>query len=80
MSDFLTRLAERALGLTPLAQPWLAPRFARGPELASNLEGAAGLATETAPAAAAAAPADVEEEAAVWRRLLEQPVEPDRPR
>jgi len=28
MSDFLTRLAERALGLGPMIRPWVAPRFA----------------------------------------------------
>ena len=30
MADFLTRVAERALGLTPLAQPKVLPRFADG--------------------------------------------------
>ena len=28
MSDYLTRLAERALGLGPMVRPWIAPRFA----------------------------------------------------
>jgi hypothetical protein len=67
VSDFLTRLAERAQGLALLAQPWIAPRFARGPEIAS---GGAGAAAAPHPAG------DAGEEAAVWRRLLEQPPEP----
>ncbi|MCC6444421.1 MAG: hypothetical protein IT210_13330 [Armatimonadetes bacterium] len=31
MADFLTRLAERALGLAPTVEPVIAPRFAPGP-------------------------------------------------
>lgn len=31
MSDFVTRLAERAMGTVPIVQPLIAPRFARGP-------------------------------------------------
>ena len=34
MTDFLTRLAERTLGLTPCVEPVLAPRYAPGPATA----------------------------------------------
>src|SRR5260221_10603048 len=36
MADFLSRLAEQALGLTPIAQPLVAPMFAPGPAAASD--------------------------------------------
>lgn len=49
MSDFLTRLAERAQGLAPLAQPWLAPRFAAGPDLGSAPGQGGDRAAEPAP-------------------------------
>jgi hypothetical protein len=38
MSDYLTRLVERELGLTPLVKPRVAPRFATGPEILASLE------------------------------------------
>ncbi len=34
MADFLTRLAERTLGVVPVAQPIIAPMFAPGPAMA----------------------------------------------
>ena len=36
MADFLSRLAEQSLGLTPIAQPLVAPMFAPGPAAASD--------------------------------------------
>lgn len=38
MNDYLTRLAERALGVTPPVKPRVAPRFTAGPEVLANLE------------------------------------------
>lgn len=70
MSDFLTRLAERALGQAPLAQPWIAFRFAKGPDLAVQ---GPGLLPPEATAPEPAARPEVEEVPAVWRRLLETP-------
>lgn len=60
MSDFLTRLAERALGVAPAAEPWIPPRFAQGPDL---LEPSSGR--------PASREAEREETPAVWQRLLE---------
>lgn len=59
MSDFLTRLAERALGVAPAAEPWVPPRFAQGPDL---LESSSDL----------PAPRETEREEtpAAWQRLL----------
>jgi len=37
MADFLARLAERTLGLIPVAQPLLAPTFAPGPALSGEI-------------------------------------------
>jgi hypothetical protein len=60
MSDFLTRLAERALGVAPAAEPWVPPRFAQGPDL---LDSSSDL--------PASREAEREESPAVWQRLLE---------
>jgi hypothetical protein len=39
MSDFLSRQAGRLLGVIPIVQPVIAPRFAQGPELLSDTSG-----------------------------------------
>lgn len=38
MTDFLTRLAQRALGIAPLVQPALAPKYGVGPEMEGTPE------------------------------------------
>ena len=35
MADFLSRLAERSLGMAAVVRPVIAPLFATGPDLAS---------------------------------------------
>jgi hypothetical protein len=70
MSDFLTRLAERALGQTPLAKPWIAFRFAKGPDLA--VPGPGPLPPEPVRPAPPPMP-EMEEVPAVWHRLLSPP-------
>src|SRR5712692_3206810 len=46
MADFLTRLAERALGLAPIVQPILPSTFALQPRLASDFSTGAALPTD----------------------------------
>jgi hypothetical protein len=60
MSDFLTRLAERALGVAASADPWIPPRYAQGPDL-----------LETSSGGPAARGAERVEPSATWQRLLE---------
>jgi hypothetical protein len=52
MSDFLTRLAERTLGVAPLARPHLSPVFAPAPPetAADNVDAATDAVSEAAPA------------------------------